>query len=48
MTLKANPEESSELILQDRKHLDNNPKHVSKDDIINLLAIINMNKSLDD
>ena len=48
ITLKENPEEASKLILHDSKHLDNNPKQVSKDDIINLLEIINMNKALDD
>ena len=39
--LTQNLDEASEIILADRKHLDNNPKQVSKNDIINLLKIIN-------
>ena len=48
ITLKGNLEEASELILQDKKHLDNNPRKVTKIDIINLLEIINTNRALDD
>ena len=33
--------ETSDLILTDRKHLDNNPKIVTKDDIIQILKAIN-------
>ena len=39
--LTQNLDEASEIILADRKHLDNNPKQVSKNDIINLLKTIN-------
>ena len=31
---------ASELILKDKKHLDNNPKPVTKNEIINLLKEI--------
>lgn len=41
ISLKQNLEEAAELILADRKHLDNNPKKVTKDDLIDLLKIIN-------
>ena len=41
ISLKQNLEEATELILADRKHLDNNPKKVTKDDLIDLLKIIN-------
>lgn len=34
-------DEAAELILTDRKHLDNNPKNVTKNDIINILNNIN-------
>ena len=34
-------DEAAELILTDRKHLDNNPKNLTKNDIINLLNNIN-------
>jgi malonic semialdehyde reductase len=37
--------EAAELILTDRKHLDNNPKQVTKQNIIELLEIINSGKS---
>ncbi len=40
INLSTNLEECAELILQDRKHLDNNPKTVSKDEIIKLLQTI--------
>ena len=38
--LKENYDEAANLILTDRKHLDNNPKQVSKQDIISLLEKI--------
>jgi hypothetical protein len=36
-----NLEDAAEIILSDRKHLDNNPHPVSKNDIIDLLKKIN-------
>ena len=39
--LKQNIEEAAELILTDRKHLDNNPKKITKTDLICLLEMIN-------
>ena len=39
--LKLEVEQAAEIILNDRKHLDNNPKSVSKIDIMNLLNDIN-------
>jgi len=39
--LKQNLEDAAELILKDRKHLDNNPIEIKKNDIVNLLEIIN-------
>jgi hypothetical protein len=45
--LKLNVEEATELILKDKKHLDNNPRLVTKKDIILLLNIIKSGKSLD-
>ncbi len=39
--LKQNLSDAANLIQQDRKHLDNNPKNVSNVDIVNLLTIIN-------
>lgn len=41
INLEQSLENSAELILTDRKHLDNNPKPVTKSDIINLLKTIN-------
>ena len=41
INLKQSLDQSAELILIDKKHLDNNLKSVSKSDIINLLKIIN-------
>ena len=41
INLKQSLNVSAELILTDKKHLDNNPKHVSKSDIVNLLKKIN-------
>jgi succinate semialdehyde reductase len=40
INLKSNLEEAAETILQDKKHLDNNPKNVTKEDIMNLLGLI--------
>ena len=37
-------DEASELILKDKKHLDNNPKIISKNEIIELLKNINLSK----
>nr|ABZ07898.1 putative iron-containing alcohol dehydrogenase [uncultured marine microorganism HF4000_ANIW141K23] len=39
--LKQNLEKASLIIFKDRKHLDNNPKSVTKNDIIGLLEVIN-------
>ena len=44
VALKQNLDRASEIILQDKKHLDNNPKPVVKKDIISLLMKINNNK----
>ena len=46
INLKQNYDEAAELILADRKHLDNNPKKVNKEDIINLLKKINTDNSV--
>ena len=40
ITLKIDLDKASEIILGDRKHLDNNPKNVTKQDIIQLLESI--------
>ena len=40
ITLKIDLDKASEIILDDRKHLDNNPKNVTKQDIIQLLESI--------
>ena len=45
INLKQNYDEAADLILTDRKHLDNNPKQVSKQDIISLLEKINVDNS---
>ena len=45
--LKQNREEAAELILTDSKHLDNNPKPVTKKDLIFLLKIINAGKAFE-
>ena len=39
--LKQNLQDAAKLIQTDRKHLDNNPKNVSDDDIVTLLKLIN-------
>jgi succinate semialdehyde reductase len=41
ISLSQNIEKASELILLDRKHLDNNPRKISKEEIITLLQTIN-------
>tara|TARA_Y100001936_G_scaffold253592_1_gene319236 strand:+ start:5948 stop:6889 length:942 start_codon:yes stop_codon:yes gene_type:complete len=41
VNLKQNMNDAADLILTDRKHLDNNPKNVTKNDIISLLKEIN-------
>lgn len=46
--LQQNLGESSDLILQDRKHLENNPNKVHKKDIMSLLNSINSGEVFDD
>ena len=41
--LKQNLQNAAKLIQTDRKHLDNNPKNISNDDIVKLLKLINSN-----
>ena len=48
INLKQNIENAANLILLDRKHLDNNPKEISKSEITKLLGIICDGKSFDD
>ena len=48
ISLKQSLESAAETILTDRKHLDNNPKNVSKEDLIELLKKINSGKSFED
>ena len=48
INLNQNLEEAADLILLDRKHLDNNPKEISKHEIIKLLRMICDGKSFDD
>ena len=45
INLKQNYDDAADLILTDRKHLDNNPKQVNKQDIISLLEKINIDNS---
>ena len=45
INLRQNIEEASELILLDRKHLDNNPRELSKEDITTLLREINQTEN---
>lgn len=45
--LKQNLRDASELIMLDRKHLDNNPVNVTKNDVIDLLKIINSGIALE-
>ena len=46
INLKQNYGEAADLILTDRKHLDNNPKQVTKQDVISLLEKINIDNSM--
>ncbi len=46
--LKMNYSDASELILKDRKHLDNNPRHINKKNIEMLLKIINDGDTFND
>jgi len=48
ISLKCNLKDASNLILTDRKHLDNNPKFVTKNDIMSLLHKINSTKSIEE
>ena len=41
ITLKQNLNDAADLILTDRKHLDNNPKNINKDNIVQLLNDVN-------
>ena len=45
--LEQNPVIAAELILEDKKHLENNPKKIYKDDIVSLLELINSGKMFD-
>ena len=47
ISLKQNYDEAADLILTDRKHLDNNPKQVSKQDIISLLEKVQHEADVD-
>ena len=44
--LQSNFQNAADLILTDKKHLDNNPKLVSREDIVLLLEKINSNNVL--
>ena len=46
--LKQDLEEAASLILTDKKHLDNNPKDISKNDLVSLLEGINNGTILDE
>lgn len=46
INLQQSLDEAAELILTDRKHLDNNPKQITKQDIIHLLELVNTGKSI--
>ena len=48
INLKQNLEDAAKLVLIDKIHLDNNPKRISKPEIIKLLSIICSGKSFDD
>ena len=48
INLKQNLEDAANFILLDRRHLDNNPKEISKPEIIKLLRIIRDGKSFGD
>jgi len=42
--LKQNLNEAADIIITDRKHLDNNPKKITRDDVLRLLEILHQNK----
>ena len=44
--LKQDVEKAASMILEDKKHLDNNPKPVTKNDIVKLLESINTQNEL--
>jgi len=44
--LKQDAEKAASMILEDKKHLDNNPKSVTKNDIVKLLESINSQNEL--
>ena len=46
ISLSQSLDDAAELILTDRKHLDNNPKQVNKQEVINLLEKINTDNSI--
>jgi malonic semialdehyde reductase len=48
INLKQNLDDATELILKDKKHLDNNPKSVTKNDILFLIEQINSGKSFNE
>jgi succinate semialdehyde reductase len=48
ISLKGDLMKASELILNDKKHLDNNPKPVTKQNIITLLKTINSGNVLNE
>jgi len=45
ISLKQNLNEAVDIIMTDRKHLDNNPKKITKKNVLHLLEIINQNKT---
>jgi len=47
INLMTNLDDASELILNDRKHLDNNPMQITKKDISYLLNIINTERAFE-
>ena len=47
INLNQNLEDAAKLVLIDKRHLDNNPKRISKSEIIKLLSIICSGKSFD-
>jgi malonic semialdehyde reductase len=40
ISLKSDFDDAAEVVLQDKRHLDNNPKKIMKEDIINMLKLI--------
>ncbi len=47
ISLKQSLEEAADLILADKKHLDNNPRDITKEQIISILNQINSGNSID-